>query len=244
MKRTVFLLLGFMVFFSCKKEEKPEPVTDPAPVQTGTITLKIQAYDSLGDPLADNSGLRVKLDPARSATTDASGKVSFSDVKYDSYFPSVIHNDWDTPPTMVSLGSPAVTANFPVAQRSQFRAQNFTAQIVTKDSITVSFSLDKPIPPGKLAKIALIGSKASLTSSSYSSLDIFYANGTTINKLNIAKFAKLRNFVAALDSNATFYINVVPVSYGEYISNIVAKPLLLGENLFLPDNWLLKKEWK
>jgi hypothetical protein len=244
MKRTVFLALAFVAFFSCKKEEKPEPAPEPAPVQTGTILLKIQAYDSLGDPMADNGGLRVKLDPVRSATTDASGMVSFTDVKYDSYFPTVLRDTWETPPTMVTLGASSVTAGFPVAQRSQFRAQNFTAQIVKKDSITVSFILDKTIPPFKSAKIALIASKSALTPSNYSSLDIFYANTTAITKFNVANFPKFKGFVASLDSSATFYINVIPVSYGEYLSNIVAKPLLLGENLFLPDNWLLKKEWK
>jgi len=37
---------------------------------------------------------------------------------------------------------------------------------------------------------------------------------------------------------------VLPVSYGEYTSNVLGQSVLLGDNLFPPDSWLIKKEWK
>ena len=114
-----------------------------------------------------------------------------------------------------------------------------------RDSIVVNFKLDRPIPIGKQVKMALItGADNTLSGSNYKALDIFFTGSDNVNQLNIAKFAAFKNYITALDSGTVYYIKVLPVSYGEYTSNVLGKKILLGDNLFPPDNWLIKKEWK
>jgi len=244
MKKFGYLFFALGLILSCKKEE-PTPPKEPEPIKTGTIILNIQAYDSLGEQVTDNSGARVKIGSLATVTTDVSGTLTFNNLQYGDYFPSILRDGWSGAPAKISLSAPSTSVTLPIAQRSGFKAQSLTSQIVTKDSIIVSFILDKQIPAGKFAKIALIaGPTNALKFNDYHSADLFNVYNNTVTNLNIAKFANFKNWIADLDSNATFYINTIPVSYGEYQSNISVKPQLLGENLFPPDNWLLQKDWK
>jgi hypothetical protein len=245
MNKYTLLFFALLVVFSCKKKEEPKPADDTPPIIYGKVIVTVQSYDSLGQELSDNSHVRIKLGSRPTVTTIASGEVVFDNLAYGDYFPSILRDGWAGAPTKVTLNAPEVSVSVPIAQHSSFQAQNFTSQIVTKDSIIVSFKIDKDIPIGKSTKIGLIAApNSSLKFNNYESADIFEISTNAVNNLNIAKFANFKSMLAGLDSNAIFYINVIPVSYGEYISNIGIKPQLLGENLFPPDNWLLQKDWK
>lgn len=245
--KKVFILIGFILIgFACKKknnEEVPEP--QPVVVQKGEISLTVQAYDSLGKLLPNFYGQKVKLDASHSAITDSLGKVHFSDLPYGDYYPSLVKDFWEAPPITITLAESAKNSVVPIAQIAPWKAQSLSALAIKPDSIIVNFKLDRPVPAGQQVKMALIASKDnSLSGNNFKSVDVFFTSTDNVNQLNIAKFARFKNMVEGLDSADVFYIKVLPVSYGEFTSNLLGKSLLLGDNLFPPDNWLLKKEWK
>ena len=246
MKQLFTLVLIVLVWVSCKKEEAdPSPTPTPAPVQTGTLVLKVQAYDSLGQKLGPIAGQKVRLDATHTATTDASGSVSFTDLTYGDYFPSVVKDFWEAAPVGIHVAAAQTNSEVILAQIAPWKAQSFSAVALRPDSITINFKLDRPVPAGKQVNMALITSTANtLSGSNYMCADQFFAGSDNVIKLNIANFARFKNLVASLDSGEVYFIKVLPVSYGDYSSNVIGKSLLLGDNLFPPDNWLIKKEWK
>ena len=213
--------------------------------KTGDLLIRVVSYDSLGQTLADQSGQRIRLDASRTATTDAAGEVRFTGLPYGDYFPSLVRDFWEGPATKISLASASSSVSLPFAQTATWKAQNFSAVAVRADSIVINFKLDKAVPAGKQVKMALLGgTDNTLSGSNYKSVDIFFTSASTVNQLNIANFARFRNLVAGLDSGKVYFIKVLPVSYGEYTSNVLGQSVLLGDNLFPPDNWLINKEWK
>lgn len=233
------------IFFSCKKDQ---PSTTPAPVtpevKTGEIRLKVLFYDSLGELRSPLVGQLLRLDSVNSATVDANGEVSFKDIAYGNYFLSVVKDFWEGPPVKITHNAALTTATVPFAAIAPWQAKNFTAQAFNKDSIEVNFNLDRAVPASKQVKMALIAGKDnSLSGTNYQIIDIFFTGTDNVNQLNIAKFAAFKNFVASVDSGEVYFIKVLPVSYGDYWSNVFSKNVLLGDNLFPPDNWLINKEW-
>jgi hypothetical protein len=246
MKQLSTLVLIALVWVSCKKDDPtPPPSPEPVAVQSGTLTLKVQAYDSLGQKIAPMAGQRVRLDASHSATTDASGSVTFSDLSYGDYFPSVVRDFWEGAPVGIHVAAASTSSDVILAQIAPWKAQSFTALAIRPDSIIINFKLDRPVPAGKQVNMALITSTANtLSGNNYMCADQFFASSDNVNQLNIANFARFKNLVASLDSGQVYFIKILPVSYGDYSSNVIGKSLLLGDNLFPPDNWLIKKEWK
>ncbi len=113
--------MPFSLFLACKKK-KEDPIAEPEPVKTGAITIQVQAYDSLGDLLADASGVRVRLDASNTVTTDPSGKVSFSNMVYNTYLLDLFREGWDGPPMAVYFNAPTQTLTVPFAKRSGFKS--------------------------------------------------------------------------------------------------------------------------
>jgi hypothetical protein len=245
MKKTALFLVFTLFFLNCKKKKDETPVTEPEPIKTGSVGIKVVSYDSLGQVLTDNSGIRVKLDATHTATTDMQGSVVFPGLNYGTYYPTFVKDDFDSSPVQVSLSEPSVSVSFPVAARSPYRATNFTSQIVTKDSIPVNFTIDRALPAGKQIKIALLFSTlGEVTAQNYMSCDIFSIATSTITNYDVSSLPNFKAKLSALDSNTTFYIKVLPVSYGEYKGNLLPNPALLGENVYPPDKWMLLKNWK
>lgn len=244
MKKILVMALGVAVFFSCKKEEDETPVVSE-PLKTGNLTINVSTYDSLGQILADHSGVRVILNSSRSATTDVSGIITFTSLEYGTYYPSLLKDGWDGPPTSLTLNSASTSSTLPFPKRSGFKAQSLTGQSYNKDSIIITFNLDKSMPSGKFSRIAIVsGTATGVNSTNFESADIVTANGSTGLRYNISKLPGFSATLVKLDSNAMFFVNVIPVSFGIYTSNLTPKPVLLGENLFVPDNLVFKKNWK
>jgi hypothetical protein len=245
MKHLIAAFFLLWLAYSCKKDDA---TTEPAPVtpevKTGEIKLKLLFYDSLGELRSPLLGQTVRLDAVNSTTVDANGEAVFKDIAYGTYFLSVVKDFWEGPPLKISHNLAQTTATAPFAAIAPWQAKSFTAQAFTKDSIVANFKLDRAVPASKQVKMALIaGIDNSLSGSNYQSLDIFFTGTDNVNQVNIAKFAAFKNFVTALDSGAVYFIKVLPVSYGGYASNVFSKNVLLGDNLFPPDNWLINKEW-
>lgn len=245
MKNGILALSVLVLFWSCKKEEPDAPATITPSVQTGDINLKLEFYDSLGQKTNAVAGQSVRLDAVNSGTIDANGEVVFKDIAQGNYYLSVVRDFFESTPLKIEHKSAVTTATVPFAAIAPWQAKNFTSVAYNRDSIVVNFKLDRPIPIGKQVKMALItGADNTLSGSNYKALDIFFTGSDNVNQLNIAKFAAFKNYITALDSGTVYYIKVLPVSYGEYTSNVLGKKILLGDNLFPPDNWLIKKEWK
>lgn len=240
----LILVLAGLLLLNCKKEE-PEPAPLPVEQKSGDLLLKVVSYDSLGQVMADQSGQKLRLDASHIATTDAAGEVRFTAMPYGDYFPSIVRDFWEGPALKVTLAAANTSSSLPFAQIAVWRAQSLTAIAVRPDSIVINFKLDRAVPAGKQVKMALLaGTENNLSGSNYKSVDIFFTSASTVNQFNIANFARFKNLVAGLDSGKVYFIKVLPVSYGEYTSNVLGQPVLLGDNLFPPDNWLIKKEWK
>ena len=244
MKNLLILICSFSLFLACKKKnENPPP--EPEPEKRGTVSIQVQAYDSLGDLLTDAGNVRVRLNASNTVTTDASGKVSFPNMLYDTYLPELFREGWDAPPMAVYLSTPTQSLSIPIAQRSPFKLQNLVVNKIQKDTITISFNLDKPVPANKICKVAIvISSNAGLTGNNYEGADIMFLPANNISKFNLMSLANFNKFVNLIDSTKTFYVNALPVSYGEFKTNLLPKPILIGENLFAPSVVPLKKNWK
>ncbi|MDI1353848.1 MAG: hypothetical protein PSX36_02940 [bacterium] len=243
MKRILLLMLSLAVFVSCKKKEEAAPAA-PEPVKTGSITLNVLSYDSLGDVLANHSGIRVILNSSNSATTGVSGSVTFNNIEYGTQYPSLLKDGYDGPPTGVTLNSASTSSTLPFPKRSAFKVQNYAGQAYNKDSIIITFNLDRAMPAGKYSKIAIItGTVSGVNASNFEVVDIVTANSSSGLRYNISKLPAFNTWLVKLDSNALFFVNAIPLSYGLYVSNLTTKPVLLGENLFVPDNLVFKKNW-
>lgn len=245
-KNLGIILLTVVLVFNCKKEN-PAPQPEPTPVApiSGDLLLKVVSYDSLGQIVSDQGGQKVRLDASHTGTTNTAGEVLFVNVPHGDYFPSLVRDYWEGPAVKINFSAATPSTSLPFAQIAPWKAQSFTALAIRPDSIIVNFKLDRPVPAGKQVKMALLaGTENNLSGSNYKSVDIFFTSASTVNQLNIANFARFKNLVASVDSGKVYYIKVLPVSYGEYTSNVLGQSVLLGENLFPPDNWLIKKEWK
>ena len=115
--------------------------------------------------------------------------------------------------------------------------------IYNKDSITLTFNLSKTIPVGKFVKLAVItGTNNGLNPNDFASVDIVNLTSPNVVKLNIAKLPNLVAAIATL-SNTSFYVNAIPVTYGNYYSNLLFKSVLLGDNLYYKNNLIFLKNW-
>jgi hypothetical protein len=244
MRAPIRALLLCLIFLSCNKKKKEAETVTPEP-ETGDVTVVVEPTDSLGDLFPLPGGFAVKLSPSMSATTDANGKAIFQNVQYGDYLPNIVKPDWDPGVVELHHASANTVSVIPVAQRSPFRVQNLAGNAVKKDSITISFTLDKPVPAGKSVKVAVITStNSALNDQNYETFDIQQFNSSTVNAFNVGKLPKLSSWLSKLDSGAFVYLKTVSVSYGEYATNILSHPLLLGENSFLSENFIFKKNWK
>jgi len=241
----ILIVVGILLSACNKEDVTVLPSPSPAEVKRGELVLRVVCYDSLGQLMSGQSGQRVRLDASHTATTDAAGEVKFTDLPYGDYFPSLVRDFWEAPALKISLAAAQSTINIPFAQIAGWKAGSLSALAIRPDSIVVNFKLSQPVPAGKQVKLALLGgTENTLSGNNYKSLDIFFTTSSTVNQLNIANFTRFKNLVAGLDSGKVYFIKVLPVSYGEYTSNVLGQSVLLGDNLFPPDNWLIKKEWK
>jgi hypothetical protein len=243
MKKRLIVFSMLVFVFSCKKKEDKKPV-EPEPVKTGTLTVNIVLYDSLGQAEADRSGVTVKLaNTAFAGVTSAAGSVSFSGVTQGLHYPVFIKTGYEGPPTSINLDSEAKTTSVVVARLSPFNLNNLAGQPVNKDSITISFALDKAIPAGKTCRIAVLYDSLATSAQKFNGVEfITVASQNTIN-YNISQLTGLKTFLNKLPNGKPYYISAVPISYGLYESNLSAKPVLLGDNLFFPDNLTFYKNW-
>jgi hypothetical protein len=169
--------------------------------------------------------------------------VTFNEVPYGYITPQLVKTGFDGPPVAINLNSPSLTLSLPFPQRSPFKIQNFTGNVVHEDSINISFNLDRPMPVGKFCRIAVLyDSTASLSPNNYGTADII-STVSQYNTINISNLTAFRTRLATLPKNSTFYIGIIPVSYGLYESTLFPKPVLLGENLYYPGNLSLNKNW-
>jgi hypothetical protein len=241
MKKTLVFLLAGVLIFSCKKEDDPEP--EPEPEKRGTITVSVQTYDSLGSVLGDKSGVRVRLNTGQTATTTSNGEVKFDGFVHGDYVVDVFREGWDGPPALVKLDTDNKGVTLPMAQRSGFQTKNQTGQSYTKDSITISFSFNIPVPQGVTVRVAILTSTATpVNESTYSVSDVIEVQGG-VTKYNIARLPALAAFVDQIEENTTFYVSAWPVSYGKFQSNALPKPVILGENLMQDGSITLLKNW-
>jgi hypothetical protein len=95
-----FVLLFALTVFSCKKEDVVGPQGPQGPpgasgtssTLSGTISGRVILYDSVGDPINDNSGATVSLDytnPVEQGTSNADGIFSIANVNAGNYDLSV-----------------------------------------------------------------------------------------------------------------------------------------------------------
>lgn len=245
MKKCPWYIAILLLLVACGKKDTSPPEPEAPVSQKGRIAVQVQFYDSLGRLTAAQAGLRLRLDASNSVTLDTNGQAVFDNMAYGDYFVSIVKDFWEAAPLKISHNSAVTTATLPFAAIAPWQAKNFTALAVRKDSIIVNFKLDRPVPAGKRVNIALIAGKENdLSGNNYSSVDIFSVDAEDNKQLEINNFPNFAAFETALDSGKNYFIKVLPVSYGSYFSNVLYKNVLLGDNLFPPDNWLIKKEWK
>ncbi len=243
-KNGLILLVCFTVF-SCKKKTDTTTDTTPAPKPTSSINFYITSYDSLGNIDANNSALTVSLyQKPYSAVTNTAGLATVSDLPYDTYVPLINKIGFDYAPLSVTLNTAnTLTVNIPFAKQSPYKMDTLIGTIYNKDSITLTFNLSKTIPAGKFVKLAVItGTNNGLNPNDFASVDIVNLTSPTVNKLNIAKLPNLVAAIATL-SNTSFYVNAIPVTYGNYYSNLLFKSVLLGDNLYYKNNLIFLKNW-
>ncbi len=247
MKKLSILFLFLAVFFSCKKEKKSSPATDPQPeqVQTGNVTINVITYDSLGNVESDFSGVKVSLyQTAFSGTTGPNGSITFNNVPYGEILPVLVKGGYEGLPTSFSHNSNVSNVSLPCAAFSAYRVPTLTGQLLGPDSINLSFSLTKPVPAGKVCRLAVLYSDTiDATPAYFQKADSVTINTQFVQKLNVAKLPNLSLALNQLPKNKFFYINVVPVSYGIVHSKVLGKQTLVGDNVYPPANLNLKKTW-
>ena len=230
---------------SCKKKDKdPEP--QPDPVKLGAIYIKIRTYDSLGAEVATPAGVKVSLvEDNVSATTDASGEVTFSNLAYGYHTPVITREGYDGPLLTIFLQNPEYHASVPIARYSPFKPTNMKADIFGPGSIFLSFTLDPALPAGDSLQLAVVASVApDLSERKFQSLDLIKVTTTKVTDYQIGTLPEFKELVKGLDSAATFYVSAVPLSYGLYHSNLQNDPQLLGHTQEFPGYVTLKKSWK
>ncbi|MBL7934126.1 MAG: hypothetical protein JNL60_19635 [Bacteroidia bacterium] len=242
--KIVFLLLLMAGFLSCKKNKQEEPAPTPEPVKTGTLNIKVELYDSLGQRETDASDIKVSLAPlTQNMVTNSEGLATFTELKYGDYFPTLQKYWYEGVPAKYSLNASSSTAVMPFAKYSQYRLMNMGGQVVNKDSVVISYHLTKPVPADKPCKLAVITNTSSVSPFDFMSVDIVTNNLQDVNKQNIAKLPGVKNFLSSIKDSAVFYVDVIPVSYGTYYSNLTLKTILLGRNPSTNNNLPLRKNW-
>lgn len=242
-KITVLLIL-FIGFLSCKKDKKEEPAPQPEPLKTGTLNIKVELYDSLGDRETNAADIKVSLSPLTLTMATASdGIASFNNIQYGEYFPALQKYWYEGAAQRVSLNASSATALMPFAKYSQYRLVNLAGQVINKDSILVSYQLSKPVPTGKSCKLAVITNTSSVSALDFVSVDIITTDTESVFKQNVAKLPGVKDFLRSISDSAVFYLDIVPVSYGTYYSNLTLKTTLIGRNPSTNNNLPLKKNW-
>jgi hypothetical protein len=235
-----------LAFAGCRKKDDPQPQSPPAvnaPPEKSVVSFYIVAFDSLGGTEQTAEGIEVKIiQTGQAAVTGTAGNVSFGDIPYGLITPVITREGYEGPPYGIEVKSPSMSVSLPCAKRSAFRILNLAGKVVNRDTINISFSFDKAVPAGKFVRIAVLSSADSLlTPDHYSTVDVI-TTGAKDNEINVAHLPALK---AALDQsqNPGFYLGVVALSYGLFESNLLSKPVLLGDNLFYPHNLALTKNW-
>lgn len=244
MLKKIILILICFTFFYCSKKKDTAAETTPTP--TSSINIYVTSYDSLGN--VDNNNVLLPISfyqTSYSATTNTAGLAVFSNLPFNSYVPIINKIGYDTAPLYMSLNSTnTLTVNLPFAIQSPYKMDTLIGQKIDKDSITLSFNLNKTIPSGKTVKLAIItGTNNGLNPNDFVSVDIVNLSSPNIVKLNVAKLPNLASTVASIATNSNFYINAIPVTYGVYTSNLLNKFVLLGDNLFYKNNLVFLKNW-
>lgn len=237
MRFIAILIPALLLFASCKKKDKSEEsTTTPSTPANGTFNIAIASYDSIGGLEAKVLNTSVFLSgTSYSATPDTNGFVSFS-VPPGQYFPSIVRSNYEGSPFFAVIGSNNTTnASAIVARNSPWALQIANGQSFNPDSVTLSMNLNKPVPAGKLVKVAVIFAPTPpVTVHSYSVCQEFYLSQANNPNFNVCKGA-IKAAIASLPSGVTtsqpFYLLAVPVSYGNYYSSFLAKNVLLGDNL-------------
>ena|SRR6218665_737956 len=244
MKRISILLLCLTVAFSCKKKKEEEPAPGPEPVKTGTLRLTVQTYDSLGQLKSNHSGVGVSLyKTSNSASTDSTGKLIFNNVSYGEVLPILQKNGYEGAPVRMTLNSETADLTVPCAQYSPYKAMNLNGFVASPDSIAISFSLNQPLPMGKSCRIAVMFSDTTISLGNPGILDTVRIYSQVVQKLNVANLPNLKSALIVMKKSRTFRINVVPVSYGMYFSNVFGKQVLLGEHPVFPGELAFNKNW-
>ena len=245
MKKRILFFLFTVVFLSCSKETR-NPDTDLNPVEIGTLSINVLSYDSLGELENDFSGIKVDLNNAnRTATTNSNGNVVFNDLTYGEVLPKLEKQFYESPELKVDLKTSFLDLNLFCSKFSAYKIENLNVKVFSADSITLSFNLNKPIPAGKVCKIAVLFSDTSFFSpDNFKSADVVAINNQSVQRINVAKLSSIGAALALLPNNKTFYLNAVPVSYGIYYSNLYQKKMLIGRNLYPPKNIELNKTWQ
>ncbi len=247
-KNGLILFVCFIVF--CCKKKTSEPLGH-AP-EFYSVNCNVISYDSLGNIDGNNVGLTVNFLHAYSISTNdystvtnSGGIAVFNNISSNSYVPTINKIGYDYAPLIISSNGPSsiVNINIPFAKQSPYKMDTLIGAIYNKDSITLTFNLSKPIPAGKFVKLAVItGTNNGLNPNDFTSVDIVNLTSPNINKLNIAKLPNLVAAIATL-SNTSFYVNAIPVTYGNYYSNLLFKSVLLGDNLYYKNNLIFLKNW-
>jgi hypothetical protein len=246
MKQLIFSILVIASLFSCRKNDPVTPPPDPEPPKYGQVTLNVQAYDSLGQK---NNSLRDKVkvtvvEANKTITTDTSGRVVFDDVPYGNVTPVLLKYGFDGPPFSTYLDKAALTVDVPFAQYSTYRLKDLALQATSKSKIYLSFNLDKPIATGTCQVAVLSSLSQGLNTTNFISADVITVGSQTSTQLNISMLPNFMDHVAKLDSNTTVWVGAVPVSYGIFNTNFGSGKVILGENIYYPNNVYFKKDWK
>ncbi len=245
MFRVTAICLLILLAFACKKKDTPEkPAPEPEAPKKGTLIIDVTTFDTTGTARSEHSGVKVLLQNGMSKITDSSGIVSFNDLNYGIYAPSLVKDGYDGAPVTFQLNAASQTFSLPCAMHSPYRTNSQQAYIVTADSIVMSFQLSKPVPAGALVKVAILTSTLSgMTAGTPQAADMITVSTQSVSNVNIAQLPGFKKFVATLSKEQIFFVSAVPLSYGLYNSNFSAAPVLVGENLFYPGNLQLKKNW-
>lgn len=242
--KIVLMLLLVAGLLTCKKEKEESPAPEPEPVKTGTLNIKVEMYDSLGQREADVSDVKVSLSPlTQTMSTGSEGLATFKEIGYGDYFPALQKYWYEGGRLRVSLNASSATAVMPFAKYSQYRLLNMGGQVVNKDSILISYQLTKPVPAGKSCKLAVITNTSSVSPLDFMTVDIITTDLQNVTKQNIAKLPGVQSFLSSIRDSAVFYVDIIPVSYGTYYSNLTLKTTLIGRNPSTNNNLPLRKNW-
>ncbi|MGZ4099954.1 MAG: hypothetical protein ACXVNM_13795 [Bacteroidia bacterium] len=232
MKALITILFISLLVFSCKKKQNSTTET-PAPAEeNGILNITINSYDSLGNIEAKTYSTSVFLSgTSYSGTTDTNGKISFN-VPPSTYVPSVIRPKYEGVPFLANVASNSITSvNSFVARNSPYVLTINFGNPVNQDSVTLSMNLNKSIPAGQSVKVAvLFGANSSVGVNSYTVFNQFNLTQTSNPNFNICKGA-IKTAINQLPTNTNFFLVAVPVTYGNYYSNILNKNILVGDNL-------------